>query len=118
MNKMSLLEKAKELNMPRRNCIKTKEELEKAIKDIITKYKKIIFVADSPVCMACLDEVQKQQFIDNKVYDQKLMDDMVTKLAWDELQKNIVMDCYTMLARRTGEMLNLEVDWTYEKNQF
>ena len=41
MNKTSLLKKAKELNIPHRNCIKTKEELEKAIKDIITKYKEI-----------------------------------------------------------------------------
>ena len=29
MNKTSLLEKAKELNIPRRNCMKTKEKLEK-----------------------------------------------------------------------------------------
>ena len=43
MNKTSLLEKVKESNIPRRNCIKTEEELEEAIKDIITKYKEINF---------------------------------------------------------------------------
>ena len=63
--------------------MKTKEELEKAIKDTITKYKEIVFGADSPACVACLDELQKQQVINKKVYDQKLMDDAVRKLAWD-----------------------------------
>ena len=64
MNKTSLLELAKELNIPRRNCMKTKEELEEAIKDTIIRYKEIIFDSDTPVCMVCLDELQKQQFID------------------------------------------------------
>ena len=61
---MSLLELAKKLNIPRRNCMKTKEELEEAIKDTIIRYKEIIFDSDTPVCMVCLDELQKQQFID------------------------------------------------------
>ena len=52
MNKTSLLELAKTLNIPRRICMKTKEELEEAIKDTITKYKEIIFGAASPTCMA------------------------------------------------------------------
>ena len=47
MNKTSLLEFAKKLNMPRRNCIKTKEKLKEAIKDTIIEYKKIIFGSDS-----------------------------------------------------------------------
>ena len=91
MNKTSLLELVKKLNIPRRNCMKTKEELEKAIKDTITKYKEIIFGPDSPVCMAGLNELRKKQVIDEKVYDQKLMEDTVRKLAWDELQKHIRM---------------------------
>ena len=57
MNKSSLLEKLKDLNIPYRNCMKTKEEFGKATKDTITKYKKIIFDADTPVCMTCLDEL-------------------------------------------------------------
>ena len=77
MNKTSLLELAKKLNIPHRNCMKTKEELEEAIKDIITKYKEIIFGPDNPVCMAYLNELRKKQVIDEKVYDQKLMDDDV-----------------------------------------
>ena len=67
--------------------MKTKEELEKAIKDNITKYKEIIFGADTPVCMTRLNELRKQQVIDEKLYDQKLMDDTVRKLAWGRLQK-------------------------------
>ena len=65
MNKTSLLEFAKMLNIPGLNCMKTKEELREAIKDTITRYKEIIFDSDTPVtCMACLDELRKQQIID------------------------------------------------------
>ena len=59
MNKMSLLELAKRLNIPCRNCMKTKEEFEEAIKDTIKEYKEIIFGSDNPVCLAYLDELQK-----------------------------------------------------------
>ena len=70
MNKTSLLELAKKMNIPRRNCMKTKEELEEGIKDTITKYNEIIFGPGTPACMTCLDELQRQQAIDKKVYDQ------------------------------------------------
>ena len=73
--------------MPRRNCMQKKNELEEPIKDTIRGYKGIIFGSDTPACMACLDELQKQQVIDKKVYDQRLMDDTVRKLAWEGLQK-------------------------------
>ena len=43
MNRTSLLELAKKLNIQRRNCMKTKEELEDAIEDDFTRYKEIIF---------------------------------------------------------------------------
>ena len=81
MNKTSLLELVKKLKIPHRNCMKTKEELEEAIKDTITMYKEIIFGSDTPVCMAYLDELLKQQIIDQHVYDQKLMEDTMRKLA-------------------------------------
>ena len=79
MKKTSLLELAKILNIPCRNCMKTKAELEEAIKDTIT------------------------------VYDQKLMGDTMRKLAWKGLQKNIVMDTDTMIDKRIGEVLNPEL---------
>ena len=118
MNKTSLLELAKKLNIPHRNRIKTKEELEEAIKDTATMYKEIIFSSDTPTCMACLDELQKQQVIDQHVYDQKLMEDTMRKFAWEGLKKNIVMDGDTMIDKRTGEVLDPEADSTYWKNQF
>ena len=98
--------------------MKTKEELEEAIKETITRYKEIIFGSDTPACMACLDELRKQQVIDQKTYDQKLIEDMMRKLAWEELQKNIVMDGDTMIDKRTGEVLDSEVDSTYCKDKF
>ena len=55
-----MLELAKKLNIPRRNCMNTNEELEEAIKDIITEYNNIIFGSDTPDCMACLDQLRKQ----------------------------------------------------------
>ena len=67
MNKMSLLEFAKKLNIPHWNCMKRKEELEETIKDTIKGYKEIIFGSDTPVCLAYLDEIQKQQIIDQHV---------------------------------------------------
>ena len=48
MNKTPLLELAKKLNIPRRSCMKTKEELKEDIKDTITRYKEIIFGSDAP----------------------------------------------------------------------
>ena len=98
--------------------MKAKEELEEAIKDTITMYKEIIFSSDTPTCMPCLDELRKQQVVDKKIYDQKLMEDMMRKLAWEGLQKNIVMDGDTMIDKRTGEVLNPEVDSTYWKDKF
>ena len=68
--------------------------------------------------MAYLDELRKQQIIDQHVYDQRLMDDTIRKLAWKGLQKNIVMDGDTMIDKRTGEMLGPEVDSTYRKDKF
>ena len=118
MNKTSLLELAKKLNIPRRNCMKTKEELEEAIKDSITMYQEIIFGPDTHACMACLDELRKQQIVDQKIYAQKLMEDTVRKLAREGLQRKIVMDDDTMIDKRTGEVLNPEVNSTYWKENF
>ena len=81
-------------------------------------YKEIIFGSNTPVCMACLDELWKQQIIDQHMFDQKLMGDTIKKLAWDGLQKNIVMDGDTMIDKRTGEVLGPEVDSTYWKDKF
>ena len=115
---MFLLELAKKFNIPRWNCMKTREELEEAIKDTITRCNEITFGSDAPACMACLDELRKQQVIDQKIYDQKVMEDTMRKLVWEGLWKNIVMDDDTMIDKRTGEVLDLEVDSTYRKDKF
>ena len=56
--------------------------------------------------------------IDQYVYDQRLMEDTMRKLAWEGLQRNIVMDGDTMIDKRTGEVLDLEVDSRYWKDKF
>ena len=63
--------------------------------------------------MKCMDKLRKQQVIGEKMYDQKLIDDTVKTLAWDELQKNIVMDGDMMMDIRTGEIFVPEVDNTH-----
>ena len=117
MNKTSLLELGKKLNISRRNCMKTKKKLEEAIKDTITRYKEIIFGSDIPACMACLDELRKQQVIDQKIYE-KLMKDTMRKLAWEGLQKYIVMHGNTMIDKRTVDVLDPKVDFAYWKDKF
>ena len=97
--------------------MKTKKELEEAIKDTIKGYKEIIFGSDTPACMACLDKLWKHQIIDQRVYDQELMDVTLRKLAWEGLQKNIVRDDDTSIDKRTGKVLN-KVDSTYWKEKF
>ena len=84
----------------------------------IKEYKEIIFGSNTPISMACLDELRKQQIIDQHVYDQRMMDDTIRKLAWEGLQKNIVMEGDTMIDKRTGVVLDPEVDSTYWKDKF
>ena len=98
--------------------MKTKEELEEAIKVTITGYREIIFGSDTPACMACLDQLRKKQVIDQKIYDQKLMDDTVGKLAWERLQKNILMDGDTKIDKKTSEVLDAKVNSTYWEDKF
>ena len=117
MNKNPLLDLAKKLNISCRNCMKTKEELEEAIKDTIKEYKEIIFDLDTPVYMACLNELRKQQTIYQYMHDQKLMNNMIKKLAWEGLLKIIVMDGDTRIDKKTGEVLGSKVDSTYWKDK-
>ena len=68
--------------------------------------------------MACLEELRRQQIIGKYVSDQKLMEDMMGKPAWEGIQKNIVMDGDTTISKRIGEVLDPEVDSTYWKDEF
>ena len=98
--------------------METKQELEKGIKDIILKYKEIIFGVDSLACVTCLVEIRKQQVVDEEVYDQKLIGDAVKKLTRDELQKIIVIDHDMMIDRRTGEVLRSKINYTHWKDKY
>ena len=46
------------------------------------------------------------------------MEDTMRKLAWEGLQRSIVMDGDTMIDKRTGEVLDPEVDFKYWKDKF
>ena len=46
------------------------------------------------------------------------MEDTMRKLASEGLQRNIVMDCDTMINKRTAEALDPEADSTYWKGKF
>ena len=46
------------------------------------------------------------------------MEDTMRKLAWEGLQKSIVMDGDTMIDKRAREVLDPEVDSTYWKDKF
>ena len=46
------------------------------------------------------------------------MEDTVKNLAWEGLQRNIAMDGDTMIDKRTGEVLNPELDSTNWKDKF
>ena len=46
------------------------------------------------------------------------MENTLRKLEWEGLEKNIVMDGHTMIDKRTGKVLNLDVDSTYWKDKF
>ena len=65
-----LLQAAEQLNIPHRNLM-LRENLKKAVKDTIIRYKKTIFDVDSPTCINCVHELRKQQIINKNVYDQK-----------------------------------------------
>ena len=67
--------------------MKAKEKLEEVLKDTITGYNEIIFGSDTPTCIERMDELRKQQVIDQKIYDQRLMDNTARKFSWEGLQK-------------------------------
>ena len=50
-------------------------------KTLSSRYREITFTVDSPICIKCLDVLKKHYVIDKKMYDQKLMDDVVMKIA-------------------------------------
>ena len=67
--------------------MRTRQDLEKAIVETQHKYNDIICVNDSRICEGCLNELPKQQVINEKVHNQK-SSWRIQKVAWDSLRKN------------------------------
>ena len=65
-----------------------RKEFQKAIKNTISKYKTIVFGADTLICTKCLNELRNQQVIDQIVYRKKLIERTVGTLA----RNNVVAD--------------------------
>ena len=65
-----------------------------------------------------MDELRKQQVVNKKVYDQKLMDDVVRQLALKHLQESDVMVGDMLIEKRRGEILNSKVDNMCYKEKF
>ena len=63
-----LLEEAMQLNIPRRNCMKVKQELEKAIAETQLKYKGIFSRNDASIYTEFLNQLEKQQVIDKRMH--------------------------------------------------
>ena len=61
--------------------MKTKQELEKEIVEAQRNYKDIIFSNDTLSCTKYLNELKKQQIIDERVYNQNLIENAIRKLT-------------------------------------
>ena len=71
---------------------------------------------DIPICKKYLDELEKQQVIDEKVYDKMRIDDIVRKLYG--FQGNVVTNGNIMTDTKTGEFLSPEVDFNCWEERF
>ena len=60
MTLTKLLAQARKLNVPCRNVI-TRDDLQKAIRDIIMEYKEIIFGVDPPICRDFLNGLKSSK---------------------------------------------------------
>ena len=69
-----ILQEAKELNIPHRNCMKTKQELEKAIVDTQRMYNYNIIGNDTHIC------IQNKKIIE-RTFKTRLMENTIRKLT-------------------------------------
>ena len=74
-----------------------RKEFQEAIKNTISKYKTIVFGADTLICTKCLNELRNQQVIDQIVYRKKLIERTVGTLA----RNNVVADGEMMIGKST-----------------
>ena len=74
-----------------------RKEFQEAIKNTISKYKTIVFGADTLICTKCLNELRNQQVIDQIVYRKMLIECTVGTLA----RNNVVADGEMMIGKST-----------------
>lgn len=74
----------------------------------------ISFGVDTPVCTECLNKLWKLQIINKIVYKEKLLEDIVRKMAWDIM----AVDGKIMIDKRRDEVLAPEACYTCYKNKF
>ena len=86
-----LLEEAKDLNIPQRNCMEAKQEFEEVIVKTQFKYKDTFFENDAPIYTEYLNELKKQQIIDKRMHNQT-DGEYSRKVYWDSICKSKVID--------------------------
>ena len=100
---------------PVRTVWKQNKSLKKLWKTPLSYIKRLPFLLDIPICIKCLDELRRQQVIDEKMYDQKFIYNAVRKLA---LAGKLGIGWRTLIDSRTREILGSEVDCTRWKDKF
>ena len=82
------------------------------------RYKSIIFGNDTSICTRYFNDLKNKQIIDKRVQNQRLMENMIRKQAFNNIHKNTVVDADMMLDKKTGEVLGAEVDYVCCKCKF
>ena len=85
-----------------------------AIKDNINKYIDIIFSVNSPICIERVNELRKQEVINEPKYKKTHLEDTVRKLAWD----NVAVDDEIIIGKGAGEFLGIDFQNTCCKEKF
>lgn len=105
-----LSKEAKELNIPHKNCLKTNQDLEKAIIETQLKCKYIIFGNDIRICEGCLNELREQEKIAKGMYQERLMEDQITDIC--QTLANAVEKDWMLIDQKNGEVICSVVDKT------
>ena len=103
MSKTRLVEFAKKLNIPRRNVME-EDALRRTINETISRYKELLFPFIR--CKTCLEEMYKQEKIDEKTYSQKLLEQTIRDLSCQYcLHNETTIDGETLICTSCGTVL-------------
>ena len=95
----NMLQKARQLNIPCQNSMKINQELEKTIVDTQHKYKDNIFLNVTLTFRKFLNELRKQQAIDERVHNQKVTENAIKQFEMVS-GKKIIMHTDMMIKKR------------------